>query len=218
MTGCSCVGRGCRAALEEKWRLMDVGDEESAHLKTVLPFSAPHYPGRHLSVIRPPVPFAAPLPTHCFVPLGPERSPSLSAHLFLEKALLNTSPKLVRSTLVLPSKLKISLKTQCHAYFDSGTLRRPGMSRKPSRGEQRCHSTLALMRADRLLQTPRDTPRRVIQPLLAAPPPPVSSNQPGRHTQVGLNPVVADTAEGPEEQHTAHFMNKPSAACSRLHC
>lgn len=88
MTGCSCVGRGCRAALEEKWRLMDVGDEESAHLKTVLPFSAPHYPGRHLSVIRPPVPFAAPLPTHCFVPLGPERSPSLSAHLFLEKSIV----------------------------------------------------------------------------------------------------------------------------------
>lgn len=86
MTGCSCVGRGCRAALKEKWRLIDVGDEESAHLKTVLPFSSPHYPGRHLSVIRPPSPLQLHFLPHCFVsPLGPERSPSLSAHLFLEK-------------------------------------------------------------------------------------------------------------------------------------
>lgn len=48
MKGCSCVGRGCRAALKEKWRLIDVGDEESAHLETVLPLSSPHYPSRHL--------------------------------------------------------------------------------------------------------------------------------------------------------------------------
>lgn len=53
MTGCNCVGRGRRAALKEKWRLIDVGDEESAHLKTVRPLSS-HYPGRHLSVIPPP--------------------------------------------------------------------------------------------------------------------------------------------------------------------
>lgn len=42
--------------LKEKWRLIDVGDEESAHLETVLPLSPPHYPSRHLSVIRPPPP------------------------------------------------------------------------------------------------------------------------------------------------------------------